>query len=79
MPSLMLLSRTQLYSPIRTAVASLGIVLAAAWLAERTTLITDNPLEGVSVALVEHPFLVTATLARAAVAIWAVPGLRASG
>jgi Domain of unknown function (DUF3846) len=37
MPSLMLLSRTQLYSPIRTAVASLGIVLAAAWLAERTT------------------------------------------
>jgi hypothetical protein len=76
MPSLMLLSRTQLYPAVRTAGASLGIVLAAAWLAERTTLITKNPLEGVSTALVEHPFLAAATLAIAAVAAWAVPGLR---
>jgi HupE / UreJ protein len=76
MPSLMLFSRTQLYPAVRTALAGAGVVLAAGWLAERTTVITGNPLEGVSVALVAHPFIVAATLGCAAVATWAVPGLR---
>jgi hypothetical protein len=52
------LSRTRIYPAVRIALASLGIVLAAAWLAERTTLITSNPLAAVSELLVAHPFVV---------------------
>ena len=73
MPSLMALSRTQLYPAARVALAGLGIVLAAGWLAERTTLIAANPLERVPAALVAHPFIAAATLACVAVATWAVP------
>ena len=62
MPSLMVLSRTRLYPAIRVTLASSGIVLAAAWLAERTTLIAFNPLDGISTALVAHPFVMAATL-----------------
>lgn len=56
--------------------AGLGVVLAAALLAERTTLITRNPLVGISTALVEHPILVAAGVAGTAAATWAVPALR---
>jgi len=76
MPSLLALSRNQLYPAVRAALANGGIVLAAAWLAERTTLITVNPLDGVAAALVAHPFIMAVTLACLAVATWAVPGLR---
>jgi len=62
MPSLMVLSRTRPYPAVRVTLASSGIVLAAAWLAERTTLIAFNPLDGISTALVAHPFVVAATL-----------------
>jgi hypothetical protein len=78
MPSLILLSRTQLYPALRIGLAGLGIVLAAAWLAERTTLIPANPFEGISATLVAHPFLVAAALAGIAVATWAVPGMPTS-
>jgi hypothetical protein len=76
MPSLIVLSRTQLYPLVRTALAGSGIVLATAWLAERTTLLTVNPLDGIAAALVAHPFLVAATLACAAANTWAVPRWR---
>jgi hypothetical protein len=55
MPSLMVLSRTRLYPGVRIVLAAAGAVLAAAWLAERTTLISGNPLNGVADALIAHP------------------------
>ena len=76
MPSLLVLSRTRLYPTVRIALAGLGVVAAAAWLAERTTLIASNPLDDVSEALVAHPFGVAAALACVAAAGWAVPGSR---
>ena len=76
MPSLLVLSRTRAYPAVRLALAALGVVLAAAWLAERTTLINTNPLEPVSNALVAHPIPVVAVLALAAATAWSVPGWR---
>jgi hypothetical protein len=76
MPSLIVLSGTRLYSVVRTALAGLGIVLAAAWLAERTTLIRTNPLDVVATILVEHPFPVAAALACVAASARLVPRLR---
>jgi len=76
MPSLLLLSRTRVYPAFRTALAGTGIVLSAAWLAERSTLITGNPLDTVTERLVEHPFLIAAVLAAASAAAWSVPRLR---
>jgi hypothetical protein len=76
MPSLMMLSRTRLYPAVRVTLASAGIILATAWLAERTRLITANPLEPISTTLVAHPFAVAAALACLAVAARAVPSLR---
>ncbi|KPI08921.1 hypothetical protein OK074_3445 [Actinobacteria bacterium OK074] len=78
MPSLLLLSRTRTYPAARLTVAATGVVLAAAWLAERTTLLTDNPLNHVTDALIAHPYAVAATFAAVAAVSWAVPGLRAS-
>ena len=74
MPSLLVLSRTRLYPGVRITAAGLGVVLAAAWLAERTTLMPANPLAHITDALVEHPF----TIAAAAAVSWTVPGLRAT-
>jgi hypothetical protein len=76
MPSLIVLSRTKLYPAARTALAGSGIVLAAAWLAERTTLVTPNPLEGISESLVARPFIVAGALACLAAAAYAFPTLR---
>ncbi|MCX4763685.1 HupE/UreJ family protein [Streptomyces sp. NBC_01275] len=76
MPSLLLLSRTRIYPAARRTVAAIGIVLAAAWLAERTTLLPNNPLNHVSDALIAHPFLVAGALAAVAAVGWSVPGLR---
>lgn len=76
MPSLMVLSRTRLYPVARTVLATFGVVLAAAWLAERTAMITANPLDDVGAALVAHPLLVAATLACAAAVAWAFPDMR---
>lgn len=77
MPSLMMLSRTPLYPMVRTTLAGCGIVLAAAWLAERTTLFAADPLEPVSTTLVTHPFLVSAVLAGMAATAWTVQRRRA--
>jgi hypothetical protein len=76
MPSLLVLSRTRLYPAVRLGAAGVGIVLAATWLAERTTLFPDNPLNPVSDALIAHPFVVAGTVAAVAAITWAVPGLR---
>lgn len=67
MPSLIVLSRSHVYPAVRTGLAGVGVVLAAGWLAERTTLIEANPFEPLSTALVEHPFTVPAALALTAV------------
>jgi hypothetical protein len=77
MPSLLVLSRTRVYPALRTGLAGAGVVLAAAWLAERTTLLDTNPLNAVADAMVAHPFTIAALAAAVAVASWSVPGLRA--
>jgi hypothetical protein len=77
MPSLLVLSRTRIYPAARLTAAATGVVLATAWLAERTTLITDNPLNHVTDTLIAHPFAVAGTLAALAAGSWAVPSLRA--
>ncbi|WP_232303833.1 HupE/UreJ family protein [Pseudofrankia sp. DC12] len=76
MPSLMVLSRTHIYPAARLITAGIGIVLAAAWLAERSALIPSNPLNHVSDALIAHPFVVAGTVAVTAAVSWAIPGLR---
>jgi hypothetical protein len=67
MPSLVLLSRTPAYPAFRTALAGLGAVLAAAWLADRSGLISTNPLEPVGEVLVLHPIALAVALAAIAV------------
>jgi hypothetical protein len=76
MPSLLLLSRTRLYPAVRITLASGGMVLAAAWLAERTTLISTNPLDGMAEGLVAHPFVVAAAVACLTAVASSVPALR---
>ena len=78
MPSLIVLGRTRAYPAVRVAVAGFGVILATAWLAERTTLSSTNPLEPISEALVGHPFLAAATLAVGAAVTWSVPQWRAT-
>jgi hypothetical protein len=63
MPSLYLLSRTAVYTPFRIAGGLLGIVLAASWFLERTTLMPTDPFEPLTTGLVEHPFLFSAAMA----------------
>jgi hypothetical protein len=45
--------------------AGFGVILAATWLAERTTMVSSNPLEPISGALVTHPFMAAVILALA--------------
>ncbi|WP_163550540.1 HupE/UreJ family protein [Candidatus Frankia nodulisporulans] len=67
MPSLIVISRTVVYPVLRIAVALLGAVLAAAWFAQRSGLMSGNPLEPVGELLVEHPLILAAGLAVVAV------------
>ncbi|WP_083418563.1 HupE/UreJ family protein [Pseudofrankia sp. BMG5.36] len=67
MPSLIMISRSVVYPALRIAVASLGAVLATAWFAERTGLMSGNPLEPVGELLVEHPATLVTGLAVIAV------------
>ncbi|MDI9903710.1 HupE/UreJ family protein [Rhodococcus sp. IEGM 1409] len=76
MPSLLLLSRTRVYTPLRVLLAGLGIVLSTGWLLERTTMIHTDPFAPISDAAVTHPFWIAGALAVIAVAIWATPALR---
>lgn len=71
-----MLSRTRIYPTVRVTVAGFGVVLAFAWIAERTTLTNSNPLEPISETLVAPPFTVARTLALAAALTWAIPRLR---
>lgn len=63
MPSLYVLSRTRAYGLLRPALALVGLVLSAAWLLERTTLIGSDPFAAVSTAAVDQPFTVAGALA----------------
>ena len=76
MPSLMVLSRTLAYPAVRVAVAGSGVILAATWLLERTTLTAVNPLEPVSETLVAHPLAAAGTLALAATVSRLIPHWR---
>jgi len=76
MPSLWVLSRTGAYAAIRTTAAGAGVVFAAAWLMERTGLLSDNPLEPASDLVVGSPLLLPAALALAAGLAWSLLGLR---
>nr|WP_244957092.1 HupE/UreJ family protein [Candidatus Frankia nodulisporulans] len=67
MPSLIVISRTVVYPALRIAIASLGAVLATAWFAQRSGLMSGNPLEPVGELLVEHPLILAAGLAVVAV------------
>ena len=73
MPSLLVLSRTRLYPATRITIAGIGVVLATAWLAERTTLIPADPLNPISDTLIEHPLIIAVALAVTAAIGWAVP------
>ena len=68
MPSLYLLSRTGAYGVLRVGLALAGVVLAGAWLLERSGLIGADPLDGVTNALIAHPFVVAGAFALAAAA-----------
>lgn len=68
MPSLIAISRTRHYGALRTGLAATGLVLAAAWFAERVGVLAANPLEPLANVLVDHPFVVVTVLAALAVA-----------
>lgn len=75
MPSLILLSRTQAYRPLRIGIAGIGAVLAAAWFVERVGLVGGNRLEPIANLLVDDSLAIAATLAVTAVAAgWRVLG-----
>jgi hypothetical protein len=63
MPSLMVLSRTVAYPALRTCAATVGATLASAWLAERTGLLSSDPLGPMGEVLVNHPLVLATTLA----------------
>ena len=77
MPSLIVLSRTAAYEAVRIALAVSGAVLAAAWFAQRTDLVTGNPLEPAAQTLVDHPLALPAALA--AIAVLSIMGRQRSG
>ncbi|WP_207500326.1 HupE/UreJ family protein [Klenkia soli] len=76
-PSLLVLSRTRLYPGVRVAGAGIAAVLAALWLAERTGLLPDNPLDTLAEAAVGHGLLLAAGLAVVSVAAFSVRNWRA--
>lgn len=70
MPSLRLLSRTDLYPEVRITLATVGIVLATAWLLERTEVLGTDPFDGITNSLVEHQFVGASGLAALAATTW---------
>lgn len=78
MPSLVVLSRSGVYATVRTGLAVSGVVFAAGWLAERTTVIDVDPFESISTTLVSHPWAVPAALAFAAAVTMALRPRRTS-
>ncbi len=76
LPSLVLLSRTTLYTTFRVGVAGIGAALATGWLAERVGIISRNPLEGIADLVVDHPFALAIGTAAIAAAVGSCPRLR---
>ena len=76
MPSLIILNSTTAYPALRTTTAMVGATLATGWLAQRTGVLTTNPLEPAADVLVDHPFVVAAGLAALAL-VAAAASLRA--
>jgi hypothetical protein len=76
MPSLLLLSRTPAYPVIRIGCATFGIALAGMWLAERTTLISNSPVDHVGDFMIDHPLWIASTLAALAITCWAATSHR---
>ncbi|PPK63319.1 HupE/UreJ family protein [Actinokineospora auranticolor] len=76
MPSLVLLSRTTLYTHARVTAATVGALLAAAWFAERSGLLAGNPLEPLGDLLVDHPVPLAGGLIALSVGAYAVKRLR---
>lgn len=66
-PWLILLARTQFYSPVRIGGAIFGAVAALGWIAERA-LAVRNPIEPLVNALANHPMILLSALATIAVA-----------
>jgi hypothetical protein len=64
-PWLILLARTQFYSPVRIGGASFGALAALGWIAERG-LAVRNPFEPLVNALAHHPLMLVIALAAAA-------------
>jgi HupE / UreJ protein len=62
-PSLFILNPTPAYHYVRIGLAGSGIVLAIGWLAERTNLITRNPLNHLTDLSTQHPFELAGTFA----------------
>jgi HupE / UreJ protein len=67
MPSLYVLSQTRAYGVMRPALGRFGLILSAAWLLERTTLVGSDPFAAVSTTAIEHPFTVAGAFALVAV------------
>jgi hypothetical protein len=68
MPSLLVLARSRAYPAVRTGLATVGIVLACGWLAERTGLTSGDPSAVASTALVERWWALPFALALAVAA-----------
>ena len=65
-PSLFVLARTRAYPVIRVGAAGLAAVASVTWALDRVGAVT-NPLEGIEDAAIDHPWVVVAGLAAAAV------------
>jgi HupE / UreJ protein len=77
MPSLYVLSRTDLYTWFRVGGGVLGIVLSVSWLLQRTSLTPSDPFEPFTNIVVEQPFLVPAAMAAFAAAAYLLSSSRA--
>ncbi|MEK7780733.1 MAG: HupE/UreJ family protein, partial [Verrucomicrobiota bacterium] len=66
-PWLILLARTQFYSPVRIGGAIFGAVASLGWIAERAFAVR-NPVEPLVNALANHPMILLSALAASAVA-----------
>jgi HupE / UreJ protein len=63
MPSLLVLARTTWYTPFRLTLAGAGCVFATSWLLERATITSSDPFLPLTEWLVDHPFVITASVA----------------
>ena len=62
-PSLVILGRTRLYTPMRITIASAGLLFATSWMLERAGATAMDPFEPLTEWAVEHPFAIAISLA----------------